>query len=108
MAYSKHPSYRSCTHMHKERSVKGRDSELLIGICILIYSHHVPRINIMLMAPVFSVHDLPAAFAREQERLPLFHMHLLLPQCKNHPLLCWEAGGVHRGVRNPEPGFCLF
>lgn len=94
--------------MHKERSVKGRVSELLIGICNLIYSHRVHKIYIMLMAPVFPVHNLPAAFAREQERLSLFHMHLLLLQCKNNPLLCWEAGGVHRGVRNPEPGFCLF
>lgn len=49
--------------MHKERSMKGRVSELLIGICILIYSHHVQRINIMLMAPVFPVHNLPAALA---------------------------------------------
>lgn len=34
--------------------MKGRDSELLIGICILIYSHHVKRRNMVLMAPRFS------------------------------------------------------
>lgn len=79
--------------MHKERRVKGRDSELLIGICILIYSHHVQRINIMLVVSVFPVHDLLAAFAGEQEKLSLFHMHLLLLQCKT--ILCcagkWEV-----------------
>lgn len=40
--------------MHTERSTKRRNSGLLIGICILIYSLHIRRRNTMLMAPRFS------------------------------------------------------
>lgn len=90
--------------MHTERSTKRRNAELIIGICILIYSLHIKRRNTMLMA----LHNLSTPFARKEERLlPLFHVHLLLLQYKNTPLLS-SAAGVHGGVRNLRPHLLLF
>lgn len=50
-------------------------------------------------------HTQSAQFPCKEERLPLFHVHLL--QCKNAPLLS-SAAGVHGGVRNVRPHLPLF
>lgn len=47
--------------MHTERSTKRRNAELIIGICILIYSLHIKRRNTRLTAPRFShTQSIPA------------------------------------------------
>lgn len=43
-------------------------------------------------SPFFPAHNLSTVFSHKEEKLPLFHVHLLLLQCKTAPLLSSAAG----------------
>lgn len=95
-------------HTHaQERSTKRRNAELIIGICILIYSLHIKKKKYKADGSPFLPYTIYPRSLPPNRRLPLFHVHLLWLQYQNAPL-SGSAAGVHGGVRNLRPHLLLF
>lgn len=108
MAYIKDLGYCGCTHIHAGRSRERRNSELLIGICVLIYSLHVKRRNTVLMAPCFSrTRSVPSVCLR-RGTATFVSCASALATVQKSSFVELGSRSVHRGVRNLRPQLLPF